>query len=351
MHTGFTYSGPMMIASSILLLTLTIMVTAFQPFPIAHRCEPVKIATRSETCQDGIIEPYMPCPQRRDFFSRVLFSMIGMGTSLCLPLSNSDCQCYLRKVPPSANAIMELTQPPSTLLDSYDPARNSILDSVFSWSMATTMEDYEEEARPYKTELFRTFFDSLAADAGGAVPVVVEVGMGTFPNAPYFSQSIMSSDLVGLDIIGVDPNDSMKRYALKNAKKSGLPTSNISLRIVHGVAEALPFPDASVDAVVVTLTLCSVSNPERAVSEILRVLKPNTGKLVFWEHVLSESDKRLAWKQELLSPLQTLADGCHLNRRTGLVIENAGFQRVDQKYTTIKNADFIGPTVFGIATK
>ncbi|KAL3779352.1 hypothetical protein HJC23_007482 [Cyclotella cryptica] len=328
------------------------MVTAFQSLPSdSHRCEPVQVATNSENFQDGRIGPRMPCPQRREFFSRVSFSIAGMCTSLFLPISSSDCKCYLRKVPPSAGAIIELSPPPATLLDPYDPARNSIMDSVFSWSMATTMEDYEEEARPYKTELFQSLFDSLAADAGSRVPVIVEVGMGTFPNAPYFSQSMISSKLAGLDIIGVDPNDSMKQYALKNAEKSGLLASNVSLRIVHGVAEALPFPDASVDAVVVTLTLCSVSNPERAVSEIRRILKPNTGKFIFWEHVLSESDKGLSWKQELLSPLQTFADGCHLNRRTGLVINNAGFQFVDQKYTTMENADFIGPTVFGIATK
>jgi SAM-dependent methyltransferase len=253
---------------------------------------------------------------------------------------------------PSANALVDLKEPSSKLVDVYDPARNQIMDSIFSWSMSNTMGDYENEARPYKAKLFQSLFDSLAKDTGNEAPVIVEIGMGTFPNAPYFAQSMLNSRLKALDIIGVDPNDSMKQYALENAEKSGLIRSNVSLRIVHGVAEALPFADSSVNAAIVTLTLCSVRDPERVVSEIQRILKPNTGKFVFWEHVLSETDPGLALQQQILSPLQTmLADGCHLNRRTGSIIKDAGFLGgVDLESTIMNSADIIGPTVYGIAT-
>jgi len=218
----------------------------------------------------------------------------------------------------------------------------------------STMDDYEDEARPYKTLLFQSLFDSLSSNKSNEIPVVVEVGMGTFPNAPYYANLLQTSSLNGLDIIGLDPNDSMKQYAVENAKKSGLLSSNksVSLRIEHGVAEALPFADHSVDAVISTLTLCSVSDPERTLSEIHRILKANTGKFVFWEHVLSETDSGLALEQQILSPVQTLvADGCHLNRRTGSLIQNFGFRSgVDQTYITMKSASIIGPTVYGIAS-
>ena len=284
--------------------------------------------------------------QRRQFMSRAAFSTVGMYTSANLPIDNDlYCKCCLKKLP-SANALVDLAPSPSK----FDYKRNEALDSIFSCSMATTMKDYEEEARPYKSQLFRSLFDSLSMSKGKVndTPVIVEVGMGTFPNAIYLAQSIQSSSLKSLDIIGVDPNDSMKQYALENAVKSGLSLEDVSLRIVHGVAEALPFEDASVDAVVVTLTLCSVSNPQLAVSEIRRILKPDTGKFVFWEHVLSESDDMLALEQQLLSPLQTLvADGCHLNRRTRSIITAAGFQG-EIKHTMMKSADIIGPTIYGI---
>jgi hypothetical protein len=129
--------------------------------------------------------------------SRAVFSTAGLCTSSFV---SRPCRCCLQ---PSANALVDLTPPSPSLVNTYDPARNKIVDSIFSWSMATTMHEYEEEARPYKIELFQSLFDSLAADKGSNVPVIVEVGMGTFPNAPYIAQSIKSSNLAGLDIIGV----------------------------------------------------------------------------------------------------------------------------------------------------
>ena len=86
---------------------------------------------------------------------------------------------------------------------------------------------------------------------------------------------------------------------------------------MHGVSEALPLADGSCDAVVCTLTLCSVLEPQKSVAEIKRVLKPG-GKFLFWEHVLSETDDELKRQQIALTPQQVKrADGCHLDRRTG----------------------------------
>jgi SAM-dependent methyltransferase len=183
--------------------------------------------------------------------------------------------------------------------------------------------------------------------------------VGTFPNALYYAQALHDNPLKGLDIISVDPNDSMFGYALDSATKVGLVSSSnsnknkVSLRSVHGFAEALPFEDNSIDAIVATLTLCSVSDQQQALSEINRVLKSG-GQYLFWEHVLSEDDTSLALQQQILTPLQTLvADGCHLNRRTGMNISNNnnGLFRggVDIDYILL-DASIIGPTAFGIAT-
>ncbi|EJK67713.1 hypothetical protein THAOC_11219, partial [Thalassiosira oceanica] len=65
----------------------------------------------------------------------------------------------------------------------------------------------------------------------------------------------------------------MTPYARKSAKEAGLD-GGVSLRNVHGVAEALPLQDGSVDAVVCTLTLCSVPDQGLALAEIRRVLRP-----------------------------------------------------------------------------
>jgi ubiquinone/menaquinone biosynthesis C-methylase UbiE len=165
-----------------------------------------------------------------------------------------------------------------------------------------------------------------------------------------------------MDIIGIDPNDKMSTYAQINARKARLtgskprftPTGAIAppntVRIVHGVSEALPLQDASCDAVVCTLTLCSVVDPEASLAEVKRVLKPG-GKFLFWEHVLSETDEDLKRQQIALTPAQVKrADGCHLDRRTGETIKKAGFDDLDLEYFELDNFGFLNPTVAGIAT-
>mmetsp|Transcript_12139 Transcript_12139/g.18207 ORF Transcript_12139/g.18207 Transcript_12139/m.18207 type:complete len:328 (-) Transcript_12139:771-1754(-) len=249
--------------------------------------------------------------------------------------------------PSSADAVIELTQPSTNLRP-----RSKLIDSIFADQMATGMTDYEKEVEKYKSELFQKLFNSLGGEnsSGTSVPVIVEVGMGTFPNAKYYAQALSSStnEVKGLDIVGVDPNSSMSSYAQDNARLYGLSSS---LRTVNGVAEDLPFADGSVDAIVTTLTLCSVLDQTKALSEIRRVLKPNGGKFLFWEHVLSEDNKTLALQQTLLNPVQTFsADGCHLNRRTGMNIQKVFDGKVDLNYMTLEGKWVIAPTTFGIAT-
>ncbi|GMH58732.1 hypothetical protein TL16_g02675 [Triparma laevis f. inornata] len=215
-------------------------------------------------------------------------------------------------------------------------------DMRFALGMSSGMKDYEAEASTKKAELFSKLLSSLPAS-----PSIVEVGMGSFPNSKFYHPSSSSN----LDIIGVDPNDSMKGYAMSNANDAGLTKNGNSVRIVHGVSEALPFDDNSVDACVVTLTFCSVLDPEASIAEIKRILKPN-GKFLFWEHVLSQTDTNMANFQNVMTLTQVkVADGCHLNRKTGETISNAGFKKVDLDYFELKTFSYLNPTVAGIATK
>merc|ERR1711990_532153 len=95
---------------------------------------------------------------------------------------------------------------------------------------------------------------------------------------------------------------------------------------------------------------CSVIDPEKSVSEIKRVLKPG-GKLLFWEHVLSQTNDSLAQKQIELTPAQIkIADGCHLDRETGKTLQAAKFQKLDMQYLELQKFGLLNPTVCGIAT-
>ena len=96
--------------------------------------------------------------------------------------------------------------------------------------------------------------------------------------------------------------------------------------MVDGVAGELPAADESFDAGVASLVLCSVSDQQRALAELRRVIRPG-GELRFYEHVVAH--------RPLGRRLQRLADatfwphvagGCHLSRDTEAAIEQAGFE-------------------------
>ncbi len=63
--------------------------------------------------------------------------------------------------------------------------------------------------------------------------------------------------------LGVEPSKAMAEIA----KKRGI-------EVVEGVAENLPFPDESLDYLLMVTTICFVDDPEKALREAYRVLKP-----------------------------------------------------------------------------
>lgn len=248
------------------------------------------------------------------------------------------CACWACSSSP-ADALAALVKPSSKLLEQYDVPRDKLKDAGFAMGMATGMADYEEAVAPKKDPLFARMLEALPRTRE---PVIVELGMGSFPNARYYKYRPR-----GLDIIGVDPNDSMEKYAMRNAVP--LLNAGSSVRVTHGVGEVLPFKDRSVDAVVCTLTLCSIPDPALALAEVKRILRPG-GKFLFCEHVLSETDPKLAAEQQARNAAQVKrADGCNLNRRTLETIKAAGFAELDAEYFELQDFFVLNPTVAGIA--
>ncbi|KAH9294873.1 hypothetical protein KI387_038461, partial [Taxus chinensis] len=112
------------------------------------------------------------------------------------------------------------------------------------------------------------------------------------------------------------------------------------------VGEALPVLDSSMDAVVGTLVLCSVSDVEKTLKEVQRVLKPG-GRFIFVEHVAAPDGTLLRFWQKLLDPLQKfVSDGCHLTRETGKLIRESGFSKADVNMKSVKAASLLSPHVF-----
>lgn len=268
---------------------------------------------------------------------RALLPLFGAGLLGCLC---AGCSAARR-----AEARTALAAPAAERLQRFDPPRDKTLDAAFAQGMAYGMVDYERAVSKRKRQLFDRLLPGLPKQGA----VVVELGMGSFPNALYVGSKKAP---MGMDIVGVDPNDSMEAYARQNAEKVGLlsPEKGNSFRVVHGVAEALPLETGVADAVICTLTLCSVLDPQQAVAEIRRVLKSG-GRLLFHEHVLSETNPLFAALQRQATPEQIRrADGCHLDRRTLEIIRAGGFSSVDADYFELEGFNYLNPTAAGLAT-
>jgi SAM-dependent methyltransferase len=158
------------------------------------------------------------------------------------------------------------------------------------------------------TEHRRRLLDGLAG-------TVVELGAGHGLNFPHYPPTVSA-------VIAIEPEPTLRAHATEAAANAPVP-----VRVLGGVADELPLEDASVDAAVASLVLCSVPDPDRALAELHRVLRPG-GELRFYEHVIPNCQpRRLLLQAADHSGLwPRIAGGCHPARDTTTAIERAGFE-------------------------
>ena len=143
----------------------------------------------------------------------------------------------------------------------------------------------------------------------------IEVAIGSGLNIPFYAPDVTRA-------VGVDLSGEMLRLARKQAAKLSVPFA-----FVEADAESLPFPDASFDTVAISLALCTIPDPRRALLELARICRAG-GRIVMLEHVRSTA-RPLAALQHLLSPLNERAIGCHLDRDTFELARSLGYS-IDQ---------------------
>ena len=145
----------------------------------------------------------------------------------------------------------------------------------------------------------------LLADARGEV---LEIGAGTGLNLPHYPGDL---DRLVLAEPGARIGDRMDL---------GHAPSGVAARLEQAPAEELPFADDSYDTVVSTFVLCTVIDPQRAMAEVARVLRPG-GRLLFLEHVRAEQGWRRTLQRRSARAWATFADGCRCDRPTLETIE------------------------------
>ena len=137
---------------------------------------------------------------------------------------------------------------------------------------------------------------------------VLEIGAGTGLNAELYPEGLE-------EIVLTEPDPAMARRLAQRVAGARRPA-----HVVEAPAEALPFEDRSFDTVVSTLVLCTAGNPDAALAEIARVLKPQ-GRLLFCEHVRSDSARLARWQDRLAPAWSAFAAGCRCNQDTRGKIE------------------------------
>ena len=143
---------------------------------------------------------------------------------------------------------------------------------------------------------------------------VLEVGIGSGLNLPFYDASRVTK------VWGLDPSPQLRAMAAKAAR--GVP---IEVEIVDLAGHAIPLETASVDTVVITYTLCSIPDPEAALREMARVLKPG-GELLFSEHGEAPDEAVRRWQRRLTPVWSRFGGGCHLGRPIPAILARGGFR-------------------------
>jgi SAM-dependent methyltransferase len=194
-----------------------------------------------------------------------------------------------------------------------DPARDAT-------AMTTTVP---------RTSLWPALVGALRGD-------VLELGPGDGGNLRFYQPDVR--------LVAVEP-----RAAARERTAAAAARLALTAHVRDGRAEALALPDGSVDAVVCSFVLCSVTDQAAALAEVHRVLRPG-GRFLFAEHVAAPRGTWVRRGQNVVAGLTGLARllpghaaECRPNRETGPAIDRAGFDVVD-----LHRFDLPGPLGAGI---
>jgi SAM-dependent methyltransferase len=175
----------------------------------------------------------------------------------------------------------------------------------------------------------------------GLVGQVVEIGAGNGLNFAHYPPTVTL-------VHAFEPEPYLRSFAITAAEQSAVPVS-----VGDRPAEDLPLEDASADAAVASLVLCSVRDLGAAVAELHRVVRPG-GELRFNEHVVSQRPFHRAVQRTADATIwPMISGGCHLARETEAALKDGGFrmERVDRFVFSVSALDPPKSHILGTARR
>ncbi|MGP3947496.1 class I SAM-dependent methyltransferase [Streptomyces sp. 7N604] len=171
---------------------------------------------------------------------------------------------------------------------------------------------YDRQMRFFDRTLFGESRTWICSQADGDV---LEVAIGTGLNLPLYPPDVR--------LTGIEWSPQMLAIARRRANELGR-----TAELREADAQDLPFPDASFDTVVCTLSLCAIADDRRAIAEMNRVLKPG-GRLLLLDHIPS-SVLPVRVIQRLTEVITVPFGGEHFLRRPLRHVQAAGLE-VEQR--------------------
>ena len=166
---------------------------------------------------------------------------------------------------------------------------------------------------------------------------VLEIGFGSGLNVPFYDVGKVEK------IWGLEPSEGMRGKAKPLVDESALDIEFIDLP-----GEQIPLDADSADTVVVTYSLCTITDAITALEGMRRVLKPG-GRLLFCEHGRAPDDSVLHWQNRINPAWRRIAGGCNMNRDIPSLLEAGGFRMVSDERMYIPGLKILSYNYWGIA--
>lgn len=176
------------------------------------------------------------------------------------------------------------------------------LDHPFFARMWTVMSAHE-------TPLLRRLRTENLSGLRGRV---LEVGAGTGTNFEFYPDDVS-------EVVALEPETRLAPIAREAAATAPVPVT-----VIESTIEALPPDGEPFDAVVCSLVLCSVDDPDAVLGQLNSMLRSG-GELRYFEHIASPGWRGALQKVADATLWPRIAGNCHVHRNTEQAISSAGF--------------------------